>query len=66
MEIISLNNRGNLEECMLDLVGKWTSHQTGTGTLPRTWQTVVEAVKKTGDVALAQELALQHGVDLPR
>ena len=65
MEIINSNNKGNLEECMLDLVGKWTSHQAGTGTLPRTWRTVVTAVKKTGDGVLAQELALQHGVDLP-
>ena len=50
---------------MLDLLGKWTSNQAGTGTLPRTWQTVVEAVKKTGFGAIAENLALKHGVNLP-
>ena len=65
MESIRSNNQGNPEECMLDLVGKWTTNHVGTGTLPRTWQAVVTAVKKTGDGALAQELAHLHGVHLP-
>ena len=63
MESISSSYK-DAEECMLHLVGKWTSHQAGTGTLPRTWRTVVTAVKDTGDEVLAQKLALRHGVDL--
>ena len=64
MEAIETSKRGNPEDCMLDLLGKWTSNQAGTGTLPRTWQMVVEAVKKTGFGAIAENLALKHGVNL--
>ena len=49
---------------MLDLLGRWTSNQAGTGTLPRTWQTVVEAVKETGFGAIAENLAHKHGMTL--
>ena len=66
MEAIKTGNGGNPADCMLDLLGKWTSNQAGTGTLPRTWKTVVEAVKKTGFGAIAEDLALKHGVNLPQ
>ena len=62
MEAIRLDNDGKSDDCMLDLLGKWTSNQTGTGNLPRTWQTVVEAVKETGYGVIAENLALKHGV----
>ena len=65
MEAIKTGDANNPADCMLDLSGKWTSNQAGTGTLPRTWQTVVEAVKKTGFGAIAENLALKHGVHLP-
>ena len=65
MKAIDAGDGGNPEDCMLDLLGKWTSNQAGTGTLPRTWQTVVEAVKETGFGAIADNLALKHGVNLP-
>ena len=65
METIETRKRGNPEDCMLDLLGKWTSNQAGTGALPRTWKTVVEAVKETGFGAIAEVLALKHGVNLP-
>ena len=64
MEAIKTGNGGNPADCMLDLLGKWTSNQAGTGTLPRTWQTVVEAVKKTGFGVIAENLAVKHGVNL--
>ena len=38
---------GRADECMVEVLGKWVSYQTGTGSLPRTWQTLVEAVRKT-------------------
>ena len=57
IESIKSANAGNPADCMLDLVSKWTSNQVGTGTLPRIWQTVVEAVQSCGDTALAQMLA---------
>ena len=63
MNIIETSLRGKPEDCMLDLLGRWTSNQAGTGTLPRTWQTVVEAVKSTGFPVIAENLAHQHGVN---
>ena len=64
MEDIELDNSGRTDDCMLDLLSRWTSNQAGTGTLPRTWQTVVEAVKNTEFGVIAQNLALEHGVTL--
>ena len=64
MEAIRLDNGGRPDDCMLDLLSKWTSNQAGTGALPRTWQTVVEAVRKTGFSVIADNLAHEHGVIL--
>ena len=64
MEAIKTSNGGNPEDCMLDLLGKWTSNQAGTGTLPRTWQAVVNAVKEAGFEIISKSLALEHGVNL--
>ena len=64
MAAIKTGNGGNPEDCMLELLGKWTSNQAGTGPLPRTWQTVVNAVKDTGFEVIAKALALKHGVNL--
>ena len=62
MEAIRLYNGGKPDDCMLDLLGRWTSNQKGTGTVPRTWQTVVEAVKKTGFGGISENLAHKHEV----
>ena len=64
LECISESN-SDVGSCMLQLVEKWLGHETGTGNLPRTWQTVVQAVKHTGKGLLAEQLAEQHGVQLP-
>ena len=64
MEAIRLDNSNRPDDCMLDLLSKWTSNQAGTGTLPRTWQAIVDAVKKTGFRVIAENLALEHGVTL--
>ena len=53
-----------VRDCMLQLVEKWLGHEDGTGSLPRTWQTVVQAVKYTGNGRLAEQLAEQYGVQL--
>ena len=66
MESIERSNHGVPADCMLDLLGRWTSNQAGTGTLPRTWQTVVEAVKRTGFGVIAENLAHKHGLQLAR
>ena len=64
MESIETSKHCKPDDCMLDLLGRWTSNQTGTGTLPRTWQTVVEAVKKTGFGTIAESLAHKHELTL--
>ena len=64
MEVIRLDNGGRPDDCMLDLLGRWTSNQAGTGTLLRNWQTVVEAVKKARYPVIAENLAQKHGVTL--
>ena len=66
LEAIQRDKGGNPEDCMLDLLSKWTSNQAaGMGTLLRTWQTVVDAVHKCGDRDLAQSVARKHGGQLP-
>ena len=60
MNVIDGINCGRPEDCMLELLDRWTSKQDGTGTLPRTWQTVIDAVKKTGFGAFAESLALKY------
>ena len=59
------NDGSNVASCMLQLVEKWFVHENGTGDLPRTWQTVVQAVKYTGKGLLAEQLAEQHEMQLP-
>ena len=45
MDIIEKDNRGRSADCMLHLVTRWVREDEGTGQLPRTWETVVMAVK---------------------
>ena len=63
MDIIE-SDKSDVGACMLQLVEKWVSHEHGTGDSPRTWKTVVQAVKDTGNRVLAQQLAKEHGVQL--
>ena len=60
MDTIEANNR-EYADCMLDLLTKWVSKDDGTGDLPRTWETVVKAVKASGHKQLAEELARKFG-----
>ena len=64
MEAIQRDKGGSTKDCMLDMLSKWTSNQAGTGALPRTWQTVVDAVQYCGDGDLAQSVARKHGRQL--
>ena len=62
MNIIESNYNKSVTDCMLDLVTKWVENERGSGDLPRTWQTVVETVRKLNDRKLAEELAKTYGV----
>ena len=55
-------NSNECADCMLDLVTKWVNKDDETGDLPRTWETVVMAVKYSGRAQLARDLAKEHGV----
>ena len=57
-------DKSEVGACMLQLVEKWVCNEDGTGSLPRTWETVVQAVQGTGNRGLAQQLAKKHGVQL--
>ena len=65
MDIIDKNKKSDVGACMLHLVESWLSHDNGTGDLPRTWETVVQAVKSTGKGRLAEQLAQRYGVQPP-
>ena len=56
----------DVESCIMQLVVKWVLHDIGTGDHPRTWQTVVLAVKHTGQGRLAEQLEQQYGVSTAR
>ena len=48
MDIIDRDKKSAVGACMLQLVEKWLAHENGTSDLPRTWETVEQAVKSTG------------------
>ena len=60
------SDKSNVASCMLQLVEKWLYHENGTGDLPRTWETVVLAVKHTGQGRLAEQLEQRYGVSTAR
>ena len=64
MNAIDSEQRGKPRSCILHLLGRWLSHQAGTGDLPRSWETVVDAVKEAGFRKLAEEVAERHRVTL--
>ena len=63
MDTIDKDNKG-CTDCMLDLVNRWWSEEDETGQLPRTWETVGNAVKGSGRGKLAMEVAIIHRVTL--
>ena len=62
MNIIETDNRRRSADCMLDLVTRWVREDDKTGDLPRTWETVVDAVKDSGaeHAQLARKLAKKY------
>ena len=58
-------DKSKVSSCMLKLVEVWLYHEDQTGELPRTWGSVVMAVKYTGKGYLARQLAKCYGVQLP-
>ena len=54
LNAIEADNKGSTN-FMLDLVTKWVNKDEGTGDFPRTWETVVKAVKGSGSAQLAKK-----------
>ena len=61
---IEIEEKGKLRSCMLHLVGSWIDYHSGTGDLPRTWETVSKAVRDAREPKLAMTIAEKHGVTL--
>lgn len=61
---IAKDNKEISSDCMLQLVSQWMIEESGTGRRPRTWQTVVMAVKNAGVEHLAEDLAKKYGISL--
>ena len=53
-------DNSDAEDCMLQLVEGWVCNRDGTGELPRTWKTVMQAVKDM-KVPLPRQLEEQYG-----
>ena len=66
MDNIEADHRGKSEDCMLNLLERWTSIHEGTGDLPRTWQTIVDVIRKMGLPKFAKSVALKNGVNQTR
>ena len=47
---------GNVTRCFSEVTDRWLSGEKGTGDLPRTWDTVFNALKLTGYPLLVQDI----------
>ena len=45
-----------VEECFKEVTGRWLCGEKGTGDLPRTWETVFEALRRTGFPLLVEDV----------
>ena len=64
IDTIAKDNKEVCSDCILQLVSQWMIEESGTGRRPRTWQTVVMAVKNTGLESFAEKLAKEYGISL--
>ena len=44
------------KDCIIEIVGRWLSHEDGTGDSPRTWETVFSALQEMGFTLLVKEV----------
>ena len=44
------------KDCFIEVVGRWLSHEDGTGDNPRTWETVFSALQEMGFTLLGKEV----------
>ena len=53
---VSLNCHRVAKDCFIEVVGRWLSHEEGTGDNPRTWETVFSALRDMGQSHLVEEV----------
>lgn len=56
IKIIKKNHSSNCEDACRELFFRWIDEEKGTGREPRTWDSVVQAIRKMGLKGLADEL----------
>ena len=44
------------KNCFIEVVGRWLSHEDGTGDNPRTWETVFSTLRDMGQSHLVEEV----------
>ena len=53
---VSYNCQRMAKDCFIEVVGRWLSHERGTGDNCRTWETVFSALKEAGYTLLVEEV----------
>ena len=53
---VSYNCQRMAKDCFIEVVGRWLSHERGTGDNCRTWETVFSALKEAGYTLLVEEM----------
>ena len=53
---VSHNCHRMAKVCFIEIVGRWLSHEDGTGDSPRTWETVFSALRDMGLSHLVEEV----------
>ena len=48
VDSVHIQNAGIVETCFIRVADRWLAREEGTGDLPRTWDTVFNALKLTG------------------
>ena len=47
------------KDCFIEVVGRWLSHEDGTGDSPHTWETIFSALQEMGFTLLVKEVILK-------
>ena len=53
---VSHNCHKVAKDCFIEVVGRWLSHEDGTGDNPRTWETVFSALQEMEFTLLVKEV----------
>ena len=59
MDTVRKDCGGEVKGCFLEVTERWLSGEDDTGDLPRTWETVFDALKQTGFPLLVREVKEQ-------